>query len=406
MNPLIKMAWRNIWRNKKRTILTMSSIIIAVLLSLLSRSIQKGMFGNMVTNAVKLSTGYIQIHKTGYWENKSINETFEQKEIINSILEKHENISLVIPRLESFALTSSGNMTKGAMVIGTNTVIENKLNNYSDKIIKGEFLKPDDRSILIGDKLAKYLEVDVGDSLVLLGQGYHGVTAAEQYLIKGILHLPIPELNKQLIMMSLKESQYYYASANRLTSLSLMLNDPESLNSTTDYIKNKLGDKYEVMTWYEMNKEILQFVDSKNVGSIIMLSVLYIVIGFGVFGTIMMMAMERRKEFAIMVSVGMQKTKLLFVVVMETIFIGLVAIIIGIFIVYPILYYYSHNPILFTGEYANTMETFGIEPIIPFSISPIIFINQTIAVITIATIAVIYPLVYILKFNVLKAMRN
>jgi len=403
---LIKMAWRNIWRNQKRTALTMLSIIIAIFLSLFTRSMQQGTFGSMITNAVKLSTGYIQIHKDGYWENKSINETFLSSNKISEIVEGNKNIKLNIPRLESFALVSSGKLTKGAMVIGTIPEIEDKLNDYSNKIVRGSFLNTDDRSILVGDELAKYLKVDVGDSLVLLGQGYHGVTAAGQYEIKGILHLPIPQLNKQLVLMPLNECQYLYASENRLTSISIMLENPELLDETTSEIKESLSKEYEVMTWEELNKELVQFVDTKVVGGMIMMSILYIVIGFGVFGTVMMMTMERRKEFAIMVSIGMRKIKLLAVVFWETIFIGFVGVAIGIIITFPVLLYLSKNPIKLAGEFAKSMESVGAEPLMPFVINTGMFLNQTISIILIAFVAVIYPLIFIIKFNVLKAMRN
>ncbi|MCB9247859.1 MAG: ABC transporter permease [Ignavibacteriales bacterium] len=406
MNTLIKMAWRNIWRNKKRTVLTMSSITIAIFLSLFSRSLQKGTFGNMISNAVKFSSGYLQIQKKGYWEDKTIDETFEQTSKIQNLLEKNKNISSFLPRLESFALASSGLQTKGTMVIGTIPELEDQLNNYSKKIIKGHFISEKDNSIVIGDELASFMKVDVGDSLVLLGQGYHGITAAAKYNIKGILHLPIPQLNKQLGLLPFQECQYFYASENRLTSISLMLNDPELIDKTKDEINNSLNKNYAVMTWAEMNKELLQFVDTKNIGSIIMLAVLYIVIGFGVFGTIMMMTMERRKEFAIMVSIGMRKSKLLIVVFFETLFIGCGAIVLGILISYPVLLYLSQNPIKLSGEFALAMEKVGAEPILPFVLNSEIFIYQTLSVILIVMVAITYPLIFILKFDVLKAMKN
>ncbi|MCB0743161.1 MAG: ABC transporter permease [Ignavibacteriae bacterium] len=406
MNTLIKMAWRNIWRNKKRTVLTMSSITIAIFLSLFSRSLQKGTFGNMISNAVKFSSGYLQIQKKGYWEDKTIDETFEQTSKIQNLLEKNNNVSSILPRLESFALASSGLQTKGTMVIGTIPELEDQLNNYSKKIIKGNFISEKDNSIVIGDELASFMKVDVGDSLVLLGQGYHGITAAAKYNIKGILHLPIPQLNKQLVLLPLQECQYFYASENRLTSISLMLNDLELIDKTKDEINNSLNKNYAVMTWAEMNKELLQFVDTKNIGSIIMLAVLYIVIGFGVFGTIMMMTMERRKEFAIMVSIGMRKSKLLIVVFFETLFIGCGAIVLGILISYPVLLYLSKNPIKLSGEFALAMEKVGAEPILPFVLNSEIFIYQTLSVILIVMVAITYPLIFILKFDVLKAMKN
>ena len=406
MKMLLKMAWRNIWRNKKRTLLTMFSIFIAVFLSLFTRSMQVGSYANMITNAVKLSTGYIQIHANGYWEEKSINETFSYSDSIGNYLQSIENISEIVPRLESFALASSGDHTKGTIVIGTIPKVENDLNNFEDKIIRGEYLNADDNSILVAEKLSEYLNVDVGDTLVLLGQGYHGVTAASQFPIKGILKLPIPQLNNQMVMLPLKACQYYFAAENRLSSISLMLNDAEELDATLLGIKDYLGEDYEVMPWQEMNKEMVQSIEADNVGGVIMLAILYIVIGFGVFGTVMMMTMERRKEFAVMISVGMQKLKLLSVVIWETLFIGMLAIITGILISYPILYYLSLNPIPLTGEIAKSMEMFGAEPVLPFSVKPVIFINQTLSVIAIATIAVLYPLLVIFKLDALKAMRS
>lgn len=406
MKTLIKMAWRNIWRNKKRTILTMLSIFLAVFLSLFTRSMQVGSYSNMISNAVKFTTGYVQIHSKDFWENKSINETFVETDSLNNLLSNYQNITFKIPRLESFALASSGKHTKGTLVIGTVPELEDKLNNYADKIIKGKYLTHSDNSVLVAEKLADYLNVDVGDSLVLLGQGYHGVTAALQYHIKGILRLPIPQLNNQLVILPLKAAQYYYAAENRLTSISLMLDNAESIDETIVYIKNGLDDSYEVMPWQEMNKEMVQSIEADNIGGIIMLGILYIVIGFGVFGTIMMMTMERRKEFAVMISIGMQKIKILQVVALETFLIGIVAIILGILVSYPFLVYLYYNPIPLTGELANSMEVLGAEPVLPFSINPMIFINQTLSVVAITIIAVFYPLYVILKFDVLKAMRG
>ncbi|MCB0753550.1 MAG: FtsX-like permease family protein, partial [Ignavibacteriae bacterium] len=129
-------------------------------------------------------------------------------------------------------------------------------------------------------------------------------------------------------------------------------------------------------------------------------------IGFGVFGTIMMMTMERRKEFAIMVSIGMRKSKLLIVVFFETLFIGCGAIVLGILISYPVLLYLSQNPIKLSGEFALAMEKVGAEPILPFVLNSEIFIYQTLSVILIVMVAITYPLIFILKFDVLKAMKN
>ncbi len=406
MKELFKIAWRNLWRSKRRTILTMTSIILAACMAMFTRSMQKGSYENMISNAVKLSTGYFQVQAKGYWENKSIDKTFiNNPEIINKIKEK-ENVEIIAPRLESFALVSSGKHTKGALIIATEPEIENELNKLSEKLISGEYLNADDNQVLVVEKLAEYLQANVGDTLVLLGQGYHGVTAAAKYRIKGIIKFPIPQLNNRLIYLPLKAGQDFYSAYGRVTTYSVMISNPDYLDDIVTEIKQELSDKYAVMDWRELNKEMVQAIQTDDVGGQIMLTILYMVIGFGMFGTIMMMTMERRKEFAIMIAIGMQKFRLFVVVLCETIMIGIVALIISLIITYPVLLYYFYNPIPLEGEFAKAMEMFGAEPVLPFSLDLDIFINQTLAVIVIAFIASLYPLTKILRFNVLQAMRS
>jgi len=384
----------------------MSSIFLAAFLSMMTRSMQKGSYTMMIDNAVKLSTGYIQVHSDGYWEKKSIDKTFINSTSLLNEIKTTENVTTVIPRLESFALASSGNHTKGTLIFATEPQLEDSLNNLADRIIEGNYLTPDDEGIIVAQKLAEYLQVSVGDTLVLLGQGYHGVTAAGQFEVKGIFYFPIPQLNNQLAYLTLHAAQYFYAAPDRVTSYSIMISDPEDLTDTYVLVKNKLSDKYEVMTWDLMNREMVQAIESDNIGGIIMLAILYLVIGFGVFGTVMMMTMERRKEFAIMIAIGMQKTKLFLVTIFETMLIGIIAIIFGVVVSYPLLYYYYLNPIQLSGAMADAMLSFGVEPILPFSVDPLIFVNQSITVIIITIVAILYPLSIILRFNLLKAMRS
>jgi len=405
MRSFLKIAWRNLWRNKRRTFITMASVFVAVFLSLATRSMQIGSYDNMIKNAVRLSTGYIQIHDNGYWEDKSINNTFETSLSLYNSVNSNENITLTLPRLESFALGSSGVYTKGVFVIGTDPEIEDSLTNLSDKLVEGEYFN-DEEGVIVGKGLADYLHVGIDDTLILIGQGYHGVTAAGKYRITGIFKFPVPQMDNQMVYMRLKDCQYLYNSENRLTSYTIMIDDGDDLNVTVAELKELTGEEYEVLSWEVMNKEMVQMIKSDNAGGIFMLGVLYMIVGFGVFGTMMMMTMERRKEFAVMIAVGMQKTRLSIIVFFETLFIGFLGVVVGVIISFPILLYLFYNPIPITGEMAESFEIFGVEPIVPFSVEPSIFINQSLIVMLICFIAVMYPIIAINRFNILKAMRS
>jgi ABC-type lipoprotein release transport system permease subunit len=130
------------------------------------------------------------------------------------------------------------------------------------------------------------------------------------------------------------------------------------------------------------------------------------VVGFGIFGTILMMTMERRKEFGIMVAVGMQRFKLAWIVLYETVIIGLTGIVLGIISGLPLILYFYYHPIKMTGEAAEAMIEYNIEPIIPVLIEPDYFINQSTAVMVITLLAFVYPLITITRFKLIPAMRR
>lgn len=407
MKQYIKLAWRNIWRNKKRTLITLASIFLAVLLAISMRSMQKGTYANMIGNAVRFSTGYIQVHAKGYWDKPSINNSFEENDLLDSLLANNSNISLAVPRLESFVLASSGDHTKGIRVVGIDPGKENEMNSISGKITKGKYVTDEGNGILIGDGIADYLELNVGDTIILLGQGYQGLTAAGKYPVAGIFHFPDDRMNNLLAYLSMNTAQDLFSAYGRYTSVSIMLKNPNRLDETRHGLQAALGSEdWEVMKWQTMNKTLTQEIAGDNAGGIIMLFILYVVIAFGVFGTILMMTMERRKEFAVMVAIGMKRFQIIILLLYETVFLGLLGILSGLVLALPVLIYFNVHPVRITGDAAKTFEQFGIEPIMPASLNPDIFISQGVIVLLISFVASLYPLVYVSRFKILDSLKQ
>jgi len=157
---LYKLTWRNLWRNKRRTIITVTAITFAVVLTTIMRSMQLGSYERMLDNGVRFYTGYIQIHKNGYWDDKIIDNSFRtDQQLLNSI-EALENVNAAVPRIESFALASYGVQTKGALILGIDPEKENQLTEVEKRIVEGENLTSEDNSALIGKGLAEYLNTE------------------------------------------------------------------------------------------------------------------------------------------------------------------------------------------------------------------------------------------------------
>ena len=130
---LLKLAWLNIWRNKRRTIITTTSIFFAVLLAILVRSLTDGIYENMIHNVVSYSSGYLQIHQKGYWDEQSIDNTFEEDEQLYQNLLKNPKVTHIMPRLETFALASYANKTKGVLILGIDPFKEKEVNKLRRK---------------------------------------------------------------------------------------------------------------------------------------------------------------------------------------------------------------------------------------------------------------------------------
>lgn len=406
MITYIKLAWRNLWRNKKRTLIASSSVLFAVLLALIMRSMQNGYYDYMIDASVRMYTGYIQVHGKNYWEKRSLDESIllDKKQL--SELKSTTGVNLVVPRFETYSLISYGNKTKVVQVTGINPELENQLTNLKKKIIIGNYLSDSSKGIILAQGLAEILKVQVGDSVVIYGQGYRGVTAAAQIPVIGIVKFTLPELNKSFTYLSLSYAQWLFSAPDRLTSLSIMIDNPRNIDAIKTRIKKIFTGNYEVMDWAELSPELVQSIEIDNAGGIIMLAILYIVIAFGIFGTIMMMTAERVKEFGILISIGMKKWKLGVVTFFETVFISLIGLLGGILISVPLLLYLHANPIPLTGEYAEAILAFGFEPILPFSTNPGIFIAQFWTVLAIALVSAIYPIVYIRKLKPVEALRG
>ncbi len=403
---LFKLAWRNIWRNKRRTYITAASILFAVLFATFMEALQDGAWKNMINNVVNYYYSYAQIHRNGYWDEQSIDKAFHVSDSLNSLLENLPNVKNTVPRIESFALASTGNKTKGVMVVGVEPATENSLTSLADRLVSGQYFKQPEE-VLIAEGISDYLDLKVGDTLVLISQGYHGVNAAGKFPVGGIVHLGAPQLNQQMVYLPLPAAQWFYGAEDLVTSLALKIESPRNIDRTVKALKNNLSQEdYEVMKWQEMLPDLVQAKALDDAGNYIVYFILYMIIAFGIFGTILMMTKERAYEFGILTAIGMRRAKLAAVIWIEIIMLGLLGTIAGILASIPVVAYFKKNPIRFQGEYAGLLEKFGFEPIFPAAFEFGIFFSQAVVVFLITAILALYPVWKIQYLQPVEAMRS
>jgi ABC-type lipoprotein release transport system permease subunit len=407
MKEYLKLAWRNIWRNKRRTMITIASVFFALWLALIMRSIQVGSYSHMANGIVEAFTGSIQIHGDGYWEDRTLDKTFAQETSLMTKIESIENVKSVIPRLESFALASTGEQTKGVMVVGVDPEKELELTHPDRKLIEGNYFEGSSDGVLVSSRLADFLGLRLHDTLTLLSSGYQGASAAGIYPVIGIIKMPNPELDRRIVYMTLPYAQELYGAYERLSSLVINVENSNLLDKTKKDISLVLDEEiYEIMDWKEMNPELVQQIQSDAASGVIMLGMLYLIIGFGVLGTLIMMTTERKKEFGVMIAIGMQKKKLGLILTVEMLMMGAVGAIAGVIGSLPVIGFLVKNPLTLTGKSAEMMEIYGFEPIMPAKLELSYFLVQSSVVLVIFILAIIYPVNSVMKLKEIKALRS
>jgi len=408
---LLQLAWRNIWRNKRRTLITISAIAFSVFLSAFMISLNKGIFDSMLNGAIEQYFGYAQIHGADYWEDKVIDNSIEFNEILQAIPEKVAEVDDIIPRIESFALASAKDLTAGAFVIGIDPAKENKLTNIEEKLIQGRYLKATENAVIIAEGLAEKLKLQLNDTLVLLSQGYHGVNAVGKYPIQGIFKMGLPDLNKSLVYMPIKTAAYFLGAEGRATTLVLKIDNQKIVPKAIANVQNYMpaDQKYALKSWQQLMPELVETRQLKEGGNYVFIGILYLLISFAIFGTILMMTKERSYEFGVLTAIGMRRKKLFSVVWLETVMVAIVGAITGILMSMPLVYYLKVKPLtvgMMGEEAAAAYEKFGLQDSLPAAFELPIFLYQALIIFLITSVLAIYPLFKIMRLKPVEAMRD
>jgi ABC-type lipoprotein release transport system permease subunit len=402
---LLRLAWLNIWRNKGRTLIMLVGIAFAVFFSTINQSNKIGLFNRMIRNSVGYYTGYLQIHRADFWEDRSINSCFSFDDSTISKLTNNYGIERFVPRIESYALASANEKTRGVMMIGIEPQSENLLTSLSSRLVEGEYLNAGDNQVIMGNGVAEFLKKNVGDTVDFIGQGYHGANAVNRFRIKGIVNYPMAHLNNSVVYLPLRACKDFFATEDQVTTYCLMV-DPDKVDGITATLSNQLKvDDYEVMDWKAMMPELLQSIKLLQIMNGFIYLILYIILGFGIFGTYYMMLHERSYEFGIMIASGMKRFKLQMVAMAEVIMMALAGLVLGLSVSFLFLSYYQDHPITLTGQSAEVYLKLGVEPIfeLPLTFTP--FIVQAVVIFLMSIAIGTYSIRRINKLDINLAIR-
>ena len=409
----IKMAWRNIWRNPRRTVLTILAIAFAALLLVFMLSFQFGSYEAMINSSVNIHTGHIQIQAQEYQDKQDINLVVQDPAAVADILENTENVKAFSFRSQAFSLVSSDKRTYGAVVIGVDPLKEAKVSSLKTSIRQGQYFSGDntDRTggqALVGRLLAKNLHAGIGDELTVLGQGREGSIAATVVTVRGIYNSGMDEFDRSSIHIPLKLFQETYSmqgAVNRVVVVAKSLRNvagiKKTLVSRLPHIKTK--HPLRVLDWQQLMPGLRQAIEMDLVSGIIYYLILILVVSFSILNTFLMAIFERTKEFGVLMAIGTTPGRLMKLLLIEYMSMTVIGIISGIVFGCIITMYFQVHGINIAGS-SEILRQFGISGRLYPRLSFVSAITGPSAVFIITFFSALYPALKIRRLSPVEAM--
>ncbi|MCK4864478.1 MAG: ABC transporter permease [Gammaproteobacteria bacterium] len=416
---LLRLAWRNLWRHRKRTLITLSSIAIGFGLAVLSIGIGDGSHNSLIRNAIKLGEGHLTVQPRGYIEAPANHKYLADGLALAKKLEALNLVGSIEPRISLQVLASTANNSVGAALEGLSSTSDPRVDMLKPQLLKGVWLKvDDDRGIVIGAGMASKLKARIGSKVVLMAGKKGGDSQAQLGRVRGIFKSQVPEMDDYLILSDIQLARRFLQGEGAeitkqpITRFAIFLDDSEisSLNLIKAKVKSAVeSDQVIAMDWQEIMPQLVQFIIIDDAGNYVFLLLILIMVIFGVLNTVLMSVLERTREFGLLRALGLSRRNLLTLVFCESFLMGLLAIVVGWIFGGGIHFWFSEHGIDFTammGEGGNVMMGTFMDPIVYTELSWDRVIQLT-SIIFIATLSSgIYPAIKAARVTPVEALRT
>lgn len=404
---LIKLAWKNILRNKRRTIIAATAISIGLAVLIFVDAYMIGVKANMVKAATASFLGDAQIHRQGFRDEQEVTLTIQAVDTITRSLAKESIVQYFTRRTyASGMIRSAANMNSGIMLVGIFPGTERFLSQIDDAIIEGNYFQGNNvNDIVIGSKLAEILEVELGDKVpVTVSQAYGGEFSQVGFRISGIFKFADEGMNSSMVFVRINKAQEMLGIGNDVHEIAIKFTSTEySLDKELPFWDTYNIHDNEIVSWIDILPQINTLFQISEYSKFIMGFILFIVVAFGIINTLFMSLYERMFEFGVLRAVGTRPFGMARLIIFEAGALAVVSIVLGVILGSIITGLLAHFGINFTG-----IEMMGVtiqEYIYPvFTVEQ--FIMYPISVFMFTIIAGLYPAWHVARMSPVDAMRQ
>ncbi len=401
---LLKLAWRNIWRNTRRSMIILISVTVGIVATVLTDALSRGMAFQMLDNQIGSYISHIQIHRAGFKDNPVIQSTVPLAVNVDSVLETVAGVDRFTKRVITFGILSSATSSSGVSIVGIDPEREARVTTIRSSLVKGAYLSGSTREILLGTMLAEKLGVDVGDKVVAMASAADGHIGSDVFRVIGLYETFSSEFDKAFAYIPLADAQNLVSIGTKVSEYAIIVNNRDELERIQGTLRADLGDRYEVLTYAEILPLLVMTVEMYDQMMIVFYAIIGVAVIFGIINTMLMSVFERIREFGVLKAIGMKNRPLFVMIMIEALYLGGIGTIVGFALSY-VLYLPLAQSGVDLSMFSDSLRSFGAGTIIYPVMTAGVVANALIVIPVVTLLGAIYPAVKAVRLEPMSAIR-
>ena len=402
---LYLIAWRNIWRNKVRSLVVMTSIILGIWAGTFMMAFSWGLSDQWVNSAIKTQVSHIQIHNPNYEKNKEIKYTIPDAGTVLASIKKKPEVYAASGRTLVNGMASSATTGTGVSIKGVVPADEDSVTHISKNIVDGNFFHSIKHNpVVVGEKLAEKLNVKKGNKIILTFQDNNGNITAGAFRIAGIFRTRNSNYDKVNIFVKKSDLNRLVDMPNATHEIAILLKNNNAVANVEAQLKKQFPNLL-VQSWKEIAPELRIVIDSFSEYMYLFIAIILLALVFGIINTMLMAVLERVRELGMLMAIGLNKTKVFFMIMLETIYLSMVGGPLGLLFAYLTIHITGQKGINLS-MFSKGLAAYGMDPMVYPNLQSSYYYSILVLVFITAIIAAIYPSIKALKLKPATAIRK
>jgi putative ABC transport system permease protein len=406
MKTTIKIAWRNVWRNKARSIVIILAVGFGLWGGVFSTALINGMMKQQFDSSIKNNVSHIQIHHPDYLLEKEPVFTVEGSESIVQLLANHKDVAAYTARARTNGMLATASMTSGVEIYGIDPEQEDKTTALKSNLVDGDYFEQATRNpVLIGEKLATKMKISMGSRIIITFQDLENEIVSASFRVCGIYKTSNTANDERNVYIKQNDLDVLLGVQGTMNEIAILLHELEKSTSVQAELKEKFPSN-EIRTWFEVSPELSFITEFSGYSMMVLLIIILFAMAFGLLNTMLMTIYERTRELGVLMSVGMSKLRIFSMIVLETGFLVVSGSIFGSFIGALTVYLSSKSGLDISAFGGDVLSEYGFSAIIYPTLEPLFFFHLTILVLITAVLSALYPAYKALKLKPAEAVRK